>query len=332
MSAEKAERAYTNHRGEADFVRQMAFFVNEFKNWIAYNPVRMINFLTDIYDRKIYDSGTIKRNNEVVINPSINVLACENPDQLVKFMKHDVITGGVARRFIVVYEPGYKEPVPRPIITVEASEAWKRVKQRLTEAKNVVGCFKETAEGGRFFDSWYMENHKRMSKETNPLVKGYLSTKGDHIRKVAMKIDVVSDKPMLLFTPQLQEEAMFYLDAIEENLPKLTVAAGRNELMVPQMKALELLKLAGGWMPKKKFLKEIEADLDPRESWGMIKHLEDSGQAVIRMQQVRNGEGNMIERECILLTEYYETQKQQGNVNVKKPPQSPASGSAGSKT
>lgn len=332
LAEEKSARAFFNENKESVEVRQMAFFITEFKNFIAYNPIRMINFLTEIFDRKVYDSGTIKRGSEMIINPSINILACENPDQFVKFMKNDVITGGVARRFITVYEPSYKEPIPRPIITPEAAAAWQRVEDRLKAAKEIVGCFKETPEGGRFYDDWYIKNHKRMAKEANPVVKGYLSTKGEHLRKIAMKIDVVSDKPMLLFTPDIQEEAMFYLDGIEEHMPKLTMAAGRNELLLPQMKALEVLRVAGGWMPKKRFLKETESDMTPQEQFNMVRHLESSGQAVIKMMQTRNFEGNLIEREVVMLTDFYEKQKINGNVLVKSPQQPTASESSGSKT
>src|ERR1051326_2204589 len=186
MAKEGFEKIYKNEMDEPTEVRPMAFFVNEFKNWISYNPIRMLNFLGDMYDRPFYDSGTIKRGAEVIVHPTMNILGCENPDQLIRFMKSDIITGGMARRVIMVYEPGYGNPIPRPVITPEARDAEARVIQRLKDIQKTVGKFKFSPDGEKFFDPWYVENHKRMASTANAVMKGYLSTKSVHLQKTAM--------------------------------------------------------------------------------------------------------------------------------------------------
>lgn len=304
MADEKFERVYTNEDNEKVSVRCYAFFINEFKNFISYNPTRMVNFLVDIYDRKFYDSGTIKRGQEILINPSVNILACENPEQLIKFMRNDTVTGGMARRVVMINEPGYADPVPRPIITTAAAEAWLRVHTRLEEATKQVGGFTETDDGAKFFDEWYIKNHARMAKEVNPIVKGYLSTKDVHMKKVAMALDVVSDKPMHVFSVPLLEHAMFLLDGIEEHMPKLSAAAGRNEMMPSQLRALELLKSHGGWMPEKILKREMEGDLSPLEIYSVLRHLEDTDQIFKRDLELTIGD-KKVRKMMIMLPERY---------------------------
>lgn len=304
MASEDFGRTITNERGESMIVRPYAFFIGEFKNFIAYNPIRMVNFLTDIYSKKYYNSGTIKRGTEIIINPSVNILGCENPDQLVKFMKNDTVTGGMARRVIMVYEPDYAPPIPRPFITPAASAAWQRVKDRIVAASKLVGRFVDTPKGAKFFDAWYIENHKRMAKETNPVIKGYLSTKDTHLFKAAMQIDVVSDRPMFQFTDELLQTALAFLDAIEGNMPKLTLAAGRNETIPFQMRALELLKVEG-WMDEKQMKRELETDLTPLETYSVIRHLEDTDQIIKKEFEFSGG----VRKLMLMLPWKYEEMK-----------------------
>ncbi len=93
-----------NINGEPIEYRPMMFFVNELKNWLAYNPGGMIAFLTDIYDRKYFDAGTIKRGLEKIVNPCINILACETPEWIIDQLKLKIISGGFQRRMLYVYK------------------------------------------------------------------------------------------------------------------------------------------------------------------------------------------------------------------------------------
>jgi len=307
-------RSFTNHRGEPEEVRPYAFFINEFKDFIAYNPLRMLNFLGNIYDRKAFDASTIKRGMEKIINPSINIVACENPEQLSKLMKNDIVTGGMSRRFVMVYETGYAEPKPRIVIDSDARAAIERVEARLKDACSVTGEFKWTESGRKFYDPWYIKNSKKMEMTTNPIMKGYLSTKNVQLFKVAMILDSLSDKPMLQMTEELLDISLALLDAIEGNMPKLSLAAGRNELVAGQQKILEILRVNDGWYPLKLLKKEVETELSPTETWSTLKHLEETDQIMKKTFAIPNDKGIKVEREMILLPKTYWDKVEKGEI------------------
>lgn len=318
MADEKFVRCYTDEKGDQIEVRPYPFFINEFKDFIAYNPTRMLNFLTNIYDRKSFDASTIKRGAEHIINPCLNILACENPDQLVGLMKNNIMTGGMSRRMIMVYEPHYQNPKPIIIITDEARAAKERFLQRLIDVRSSgIGEFKWEKSGMDFYIPWYNQKHKKLAEVTNPIMRGYLSTKHIQLFKICMLLDTVSDKPMFQFTGDLMELGMAHLDSIELHMPKLSVAAGRNEMAGPQQKILDMLRDCGGIMPEKLLKKKIETELTPIEIFSVFKHLEDTDQVVKKFMKMPNAEGVPVERYMLMTPEEWALGVKEGRYIVK---------------
>src|ERR1035437_9102491 len=52
MSSEECANYYTDHKGEKKELRVYNFFIDEFKNFVAYDIIGMLNFLTGIYGAK----------------------------------------------------------------------------------------------------------------------------------------------------------------------------------------------------------------------------------------------------------------------------------------
>jgi len=276
MCQDDFPRAFKDEKGETFLVSPYAFFMNEFKNFVAYSPSRMLAFLTDIYDRDKFDSSTIKRSAEVIINPCLNILACENPDWLIRNLKADVVSGGFSRRVIYVYETKRAEPKAIITITDEAQAAKRRVVQRLLDIKDQVGSYKWTEAGKKFYVPWYVKKQK--SIPDNPLMGGYIGTKHIQLFKVAMLLDFASAKPMFLFTDELLLRALAFLDSIEENMPKLSLSAGRNELAIAHQRILEVLRKNDGCMMEKDVKKVIETELTWQETATVLRHLEETEQ------------------------------------------------------
>ena len=277
MAKPEFARAYTNAKGEVVEIRPYSFFINEFKNFIAYSPSRMLAFLTDIYDRvDSFDSSTIKRGVESITNPSLNILACENPDWLINNLKNDIVSGGFSRRIIYVYELERAEPKAFIDLTPTATAARDRIVEHLTAASHVHGKFKWDDSGRKWYRPWYED--KQRTLPNNPLMAGYVGTKHIQLFKVAMGLDATSPKPMLLFTDNLLQEALAYLDVIEENMPKLSQAAGRNALAVVQQRILETLLQKGGFMAEKDVKRLVETDVNWSEGASIMRHLEETEQ------------------------------------------------------
>ncbi len=270
-------RAYTDENGQPTELRVYSFFINEFKNFVAYAPSRMLAFLTDIYDRvDSFDSSTIKRGVESITNPCLNILACENPQWLINNLKNDVVSGGFSRRIIYVYEMERSEPKAFIDLTPAAVDARDRIVQHLVAARSVVGQFKWSNDGRKWYEPWY--NNKQRNLPNNPLMAGYVGTKHVQLFKVAMLLDAASTKPMFLLTAELLERALAFLNIIEENMPRLSQAAGRNELAAIQQRAMELIQQSGGWMSEKDLKREVEVDCNWNEAASMLRHLEETEQ------------------------------------------------------
>lgn len=315
MAKDEFARCFTNEVGEQIEVRPYAFFINEFKDFIAYAPVRMLNFLTNIYDRKAFKAGTIKRGMEDIINPSLNIIACENPDQMIKFMKNDIVTGGISRRFIIVNETDYSEPKPFIEVNLPLRE---HLTSRLIALRKVVGSFKWHPSGMKFYEPWYVTKQRSLAGIANPIMRGYISTKHVQLFKVCMLLDAVSDKPMFLFTDELLQFGLSFLDVLEDKMPLISQASGRNDMLAPQLKMLDIIKLNGGYMFEKQLVRATETDLKPMEQMMVLRHLEESDQLVKKQLEVPNSKGEKIARWTYFLPEAYELFKRNGFLGTKK--------------
>jgi hypothetical protein len=289
LASDESTRAFKNEDDVLIEYHPYVFFINELKNFLSFNPSGMVDFLTDIYDRPYFDARTLKRGAEPIINPSITILACETPTWIVDKLKTNIISGGFSRRMVYVYEIETPEIAvqiakPRPKVTPEARKAEKRIKDHLAVIGGISGEFRWTPEGEKFFDEWYMHNRKTLPED--PVVRGYRRTKDGLLLKTAMLTAMAYPVPKMLLTGDLFEEALAMLDAIEVNMPKLSVAAGRNILAVPQQKILDILENNNGCLPEKEVMRRMGGDLSPMEMLSVIRFLKDTEQIFAVNRQI----------------------------------------------
>ena len=292
MSDDKFALSFKDKDENSIEVRPFTFFINEFKNFVGRSPFDMLTFLTDIYDVKAYDASTIARGLELIVNPSVSLLCCETPEWIIRNIKGDIISGGFGRRIIYVYEIDDVEDRPLPVITTQAREAIDRCRQRLRDIQTFSGEFKWTPQAFRLYDPWYRDSAARRRKESNSMMKGYLKSKHIQLFKIMMSLDACSDKPMLCFTPDLFEEGLYVLDAVEHNMYKLWQASGQNELLAAQQSILDFLDKKGEWVSEAQMKKHAQTDLDPREIFSVIRHLEETEQIVKKEVMFPQGRRN----------------------------------------
>lgn len=296
----------------------VTFFINELKNFLSYNPAGMIEFLTDIYDRKFFDASTIKRGLEKIPNPCLNILACETPEWIVDKLKTKVVSGGFSRRMLYVYVVETSNPEeliikPRPIVSPQAKEAKDRLIEQLKMIENYIGEFKWTRSGGLFFDDWYASN-KRLMIEDDPMIKGYRRTKDVQLLKVCMLLALSQSSPKLEITDELLQVGLAVLEPVETNLPKLSVATGRNELAVPMQKTMEMLSNASyenvmGLMPEKKLQTAMSREFTPLEIPVVLNHLRQTEQIVMKRMKI-----NEVEKVWAMLPKVWETIQKNGTI------------------
>lgn len=311
MASTEGIRSFTNADGAAEEYHPYMLFINELENFLSFNIPGMLSFLVDIYDRKYFDCSTIKRGMEKFPNPCVNILACVTPKWLIDKLRGNVITGGICRRMVFVYEietPTNIISIPRPVITPEARSAEERVRAHLNTIREVTGEFKLTKQAAIFFDDWY--NQTKRTLPDDPLMRGYKRSKDVQLLKTCMLLHLAKPGCVgqpLLITEGLLQEGLVALDAIEVNMPKLSIAAGRNELAVPQADILEYVKNKGGFYPEKWIERDCDKDLTPTELFYVLRHLKSSEQLFV--VNVPYGDGG-VNRVCLATKEkFVELQK-----------------------
>jgi hypothetical protein len=274
----------------------------------------MIEFLTDIYDRKYFDASTIKRGLEKIPNPCINILACETADWIVDRLKSKVVTGGFSRRMLYVYvlRPTNTNDIvciPRPVVTDTARLAKERVLRQLEKIPSCVGEFVWTPDGERAFDNFYRET--KFSFNEDPVIQGYRETKDVQLLKLCMLLALAEENPRLQITEPLITQGLAVLDTVEENLAKLSVAAGRNELAVPMQRVTEILAQNNGIMPEKKLMQKLLRDLSPYEQQIVLPFLRQTDIIVTKPMDL---DGNGVTKMYTMLPEVWTKLQQTGGV------------------
>ncbi len=310
MSLPESARSYSDENGELVEFRPMGFFVNELKNFMSINPQGMIEFLTDIYDRKQFNAGTLKHGLQNILHPCINILACETPDWIIDKLKLKIISGGFSRRMLYVYETEQSERITFPYISPEAAAARQWCCAHLEKISTISGAFRWDCQETRdYFDCWF----KSLPVPDDTVMAGFYEAKDVLAQKVAMMLAVAQMEPKLVFTQELLSTAIAFLESIEENLPKLSIAVGRNELALPQQQLLELLRKNGGMLSERQLKTVTQLDMSPMEYTTIMRHLEDTKQ-VLRRSYKHEG----IDEQRLVLPETLAAQIEAGIVKVVK--------------
>jgi hypothetical protein len=269
LASADGTRTYTDETGTAVECHPMSFFINELKNFLSINPTGMIEFLTDIYGQKYFRNSTLKHGEQIVPNPCVNILACETPEWIQDKLKMRILSGGWSRRMVYIYDLDARERIPFPEPTLEGIAARERCVNHLKSIKVLVGPFEWDPLAKEFFAKWY----KELPVPDDPIMRGYYSSKQDQMLKLAMGLCLAERTPRLYLTVPHLEVSIATLDQIEDNLPKLSLAAGRNELAIPQQQLMELIETHGGWYPEKWVLRDSTQFLDPGEQYTVIRFL-----------------------------------------------------------
>lgn len=317
MASKAGTFFYQDHNNvEVEYHPYMGF-INELEMFISFNPTGMVSFLVDMHDRKFYSSSTLKRGLEAFPNPALSFLACCTPNWLIDKLRGGVMTGGICRRMLFCYEGDAKTidgelvSICDPVITDEARAARNRVIDHLKFLKDshFAGEYIYTPAGKLFINEWYNRNKRTLPDD--PVLRGYRRSKDIQLRRLAMLMDASCPKPTFKLSDELFMIALETLDSLEENLPKLSIAAGRNELAVPQQELLEALQKNGGYMDDKEWHIKAGRNLTEAEYQMVLRMFKDT-QQIFAMQDPDS------KRNLIVNAETYMKWIQAGKVDIKR--------------
>lgn len=260
-------------------IRPIVGFVNELKNFLSVDPGKMVEFLTDIYNTNEFKSGTIKRGDEHLKNPCMNLLVCETPEWVIDKLKSGLMSGGWARRIIYVYEIERAVPIPFPERPPGSDAIHTRMKEHLRKLWSMSGEFKWTAEAKAWYEPWYCQ--MRNNPPEDKMMAGYYESKHDQLFKIMMCLACCEAEPKFIITKDGLVQALAILDIVEKTMPKLFSAVGRNELAIPMQSVLEMINRNKGAIPERHLRIAMEKDLNTMEYNQILNHLRDTDQVVI---------------------------------------------------
>lgn len=210
----------------------MTAYSSEFASLLSTSSLDMMVFLTDIFDspnewvHKTKAGGTNK-----IKAPYLNLLAGTTPDWIAQGLPLDTVGIGLTSRVIFVYHetPRVKDPFP------ELSEAQIKLKSLLVsdlqQVSVLAGEYKFSPEADAIYREWYKARGTNPNESGDPRLAGYYERKPMHLIKTAMLVTASHSDERVMEAEDLQK-AMNLLRRVENDMPKVFIAVGKNPLTV----------------------------------------------------------------------------------------------------
>jgi hypothetical protein len=247
--------------------RQACAFANEFDTFVGGTHLNkaLITFLTDIWEDGDYVDSTRKSGLKKIENPCFNLIGACVPAWFDSATKGDIITGGLTRRTVFVYEDDidHLEPWPEGSSATQ-TEVWPALVAEAKRIGSLVGEIKFTDAAIKLQTKLYEEQMKT-KRSVGEKVESYYSSRHDLLKKVAMCLSV-GFSSNLVVDVSLVELADALLKRTESRLDTLFRGVGRNELNAFALKVLDAVTKKGPHGANRKdLLRTFSADLSFQE-------------------------------------------------------------------
>ena len=274
MERDDTRVLYTDHTKQQTFYRPYCIFAPEFPDYLQNNPLGMVAFLTNIYDRRHY-TYRLKNEDRVLTFPYVMMLACAPPNWLTDQIKAKQFAAGYGRRTILVCNEGYVRK--KPSLSQESVDAWKRCVSRLRDLESIVGPMVLEPAADEWFWNWYLHPEKCPD---DPFFEAWRESWHINLLKVAMLISLSERNDRIITLPYVQL-ALEQLKEVEENLPMITSMLGRSELSEPVQLLMALVRNNNGAIMEKVLkIKTMKMFKDTTEQWRTIEWLKSTEQLI----------------------------------------------------
>lgn len=214
----------------------------ELSSLIEPSGVKMIQFLTDIYDGDFkWRYATKGQGRDTINNPVLNILAATTPTWIAEGLPADVIGHGFTSRITFIYaeDRRYLRPFPRE----PSGQLIKDLTADLDHISRLEGPFEWGPGAKDVYDKIYTEIDE--SKPEDYRIEGFHNRKDIHVLKIAMLFSI-SESDDLILTPNFIEAAYASLNEIEETMGKTFSAVGKYEHAADFERVLAAIYAAGG--------------------------------------------------------------------------------------
>jgi hypothetical protein len=271
-----------------------ALILTELSHFLAINPAFMIDFLTTIFDQESYETKTKNKGDDIIPGPYIVLLACTTPNNIQRYLKEDVISGGFSRRCLFVWSDDDGDPKPFPEETTAARDAMQRCLDYGKELLLVKGKFQWESDARKFYEDWYVKLFNQLRTHPDPMTLGYFKSKHMQLLKVAMLLSL-AESPSLIMKTEHLHVGIEQLGVLEARLPRVFDGMGRNELNPVKAKLMDLINKSNAPLPDKYIRKLMFADANNNELSEILTQLATTEQLVI-LEEKEPTTGAMIRR------------------------------------
>jgi hypothetical protein len=272
-------------------IASFPMFCNEMVTMLSAggDPLGMIEFLTDIWDRPFYDTDTKTAGTNVIHGPYITILGCMTPDQTGSLLKQDIITGGFSRRCIIITPDKPAEPVPFPELTPRQHEAWSNCIRIGNELKQVQGPFTYSEDAKAIYSRWYHSNAAKQQELHPPAVLYFLGSLPRYVTQVSMLLALSSNRECRVVDAETVTRAITWLEPLKGNLGAVFAGSGTNPLSNISAKIEAYLERAGRALSRKAIHAALWDHADEKQFNDAFKFLLDS-KRIVELNQLVGGQ------------------------------------------
>jgi len=203
----------------------MTIHSTELSSLIEPSGIKMIQFLTDIFDGDFkWRYSTKHQGKDVINNPILNILAATTPTWIADGLPADVIGHGFTSRVLFVYgaDRRFLKPFPGQL----DGELAKNLRADLDHISRIEGDFKWGEGAKECYSDIYSEIDASQPKDYR--VEGFHNRKDIYTLKVAMLLAIARSDELIMYPGDIQA-AYASLSAIEESMHKTFSAVGKYD-------------------------------------------------------------------------------------------------------
>lgn len=284
-------KTYQDETGR--FIGYRPFYIlnNELASFLSVDKIRMVEFLTEIYDGERFSTGFKKDRMENPAkkqwfdNPHVSLLAGAVPSWFMGSLKLDLFAGGLGRRMIIVNAQRTKI-CPDPRLPPGADTALLRVIEHLKAASTFQGEMVRTPEAMAWWLTWY-EKHKRQDP-IDPILNQFHQTKPMQVLKIAMLLRCTELPLGYDIEAHHLAAAVELLTKLEPSILRLTSGIGRNELAGVGAEIIDFIIRMGGMVSEVNLRKHFSRYLRMPEFQEIENHYMTTQELMIAIEPDEN--------------------------------------------
>lgn len=251
-------KTWRDETGQVLDYRPFYILNNELASFLSVDKLKMVEFLTEVYDGKHFSTGFKKdridnpQRKQWFRNPHVSLLCGAVPTWFMGSLKMDLFSGGLGRRMIIVNSTRSKV-IPFPTKPPGAEEAMSRVVEHLKKAEKFSGGFELSNDAKKWWEPWYVEHKK--NNPTDPILYQFHQTLPMQVLKVGLLLRTTESFEGTTIDGSFLETALTLLTRLHPSIIKLTSGIGRNELAGVGAQLIDFIDRTGGMQTEVNVLK-----------------------------------------------------------------------------